>query len=500
MYGFKGFMEIDGLQSTTPGQVGTIGDLSSKAQTFSRSLAQYTTPTFPSLMLYSFKSRTESGNITIPALLQTQIFAVANWAYQYQRAQTAAITSGAFVAAASAQFSGQAVSFSCGEMIQADGFSFPSFIRWINPTLATNSPNAGAEVKIWFSDLAFQAQYDEYEIVVVPPIPNISLFHSGAAVVQAAIDAYSHNSLISAIQAASGVYPYTSLQARRFSYVDPTNVQNRIMTDWTLLIYGPAGNNIDAMQLAKTQGAHVQRYPHADLATLERLLADSTAQRKLIVTDSIFSMDGDLAPLPALLALARTYDAFLIVDDAHGFGVLGPQGRGSLAHFALPADPRLILMGTLGKAAGVGGAFVAASAEVIETLICRARSYIFTTASPPAMSCALLASLRLIEQGDALRQSLFARIQQLRLGLQALTAASAWRLPASLSAIQPLIIGPNEACLQLANALMEKGFWVPAIRPPTVPQGSARLRISLSAAHTPADIDGLLAALQALAN
>lgn len=250
MYGFKGFMEIDGLQSTTPGQVGTIGDLSSKAQTFSRSLAQYTTPTFPSLMLYSFKSRTESGNITIPALLQTQIFAVANWAYQYQRAQTAAITSGAFVAAASAQFSGQAVSFSCGEMIQADGFSFPSFIRWINPTLATNSPNAGAEVKIWFSDLAFQAQYDEYEIVVVPPIPNISLFHSGAAVVQAAIDAYSHNSLISAIQAASGVYPYTSLQARRFSYVDPTNVQNRIMTDWTLLIYGPAGNNIDAIQLA----------------------------------------------------------------------------------------------------------------------------------------------------------------------------------------------------------------------------------------------------------
>lgn len=257
---------------------------------------------------------------------------------------------------------------------------------------------------------------------------------------------------------------------------------------------------IDAMQLAKTQGAHVQRYPHADLTTLERLLADSTAQRKLIVTDSIFSMDGDLAPLPALLALARTYDAFLIVDDAHGFGVLGPQGRGSLAHFALPADSRLILMGTLGKAAGVSGAFVAASAEVIETLICRARSYIFTTASPPAISCALLASLRLIEQGDALRQSLFARIQQLRLGLQTLTSASAWRLPASLSAIQPLIVGPNEACLQLANALMEKGFWVPAIRPPTVPQGSARLRISLSAAHTPADVDGLLAALQALAN
>ncbi|WP_415034811.1 8-amino-7-oxononanoate synthase [Azonexus sp.] len=260
---------------------------------------------------------------------------------------------------------------------------------------------------------------------------------------------------------------------------------------------------IDAMQLAKTQGATVQRYPHADLATLERLLAASTAQRKLIVTDSIFSMDGDLAPLPALLALARQYEAFLIVDDAHGFGVLGPQGRGALAHFALPADPRLILMGTLGKAAGVGGAFVAASEEVIETLISRARSYIFTTASPPALACALCESLRLIEQGDALRSALFARIQELRDGLRELLDASAktcaWQLPASLSAIQPLIVGRNEDALHLAQALWDKGYWVPAIRPPTVPQGSARLRISLSAAHTAADITGLLAALQALA-
>ncbi|MFV0371929.1 MAG: 8-amino-7-oxononanoate synthase [Azonexus sp.] len=260
---------------------------------------------------------------------------------------------------------------------------------------------------------------------------------------------------------------------------------------------------IDAMQLAKTQGATVQRYPHADLATLERLLTASTARRKLIVTDSIFSMDGDLAPLPALLALARAHEAFLVVDDAHGFGVLGPQGRGSLAHFALPADPRLILMGTLGKAAGVGGAFVAASEEVIETLVSRARSYIFTTASPPAVACALRESLRLIEQGDALRATLFARIRELRDGLRELTGnpakPGAWQLPASLSAIQPLIVGSNEDALRLAQALWDKGFWVSAIRPPTVPQGTARLRISLSAAHTAADITGLLAALQALA-
>lgn len=252
---------------------------------------------------------------------------------------------------------------------------------------------------------------------------------------------------------------------------------------------------IDAMQLAKANGAVVQRYPHNDSATLARLLAASTAQRKLIVTDAVFSMDGDLAPLPVLLALAERHDAWLIVDDAHGFGVLGPQGRGSLAHFNLPASPRLLLMGTLGKAAGVGGAFVAGSDLAIDYLLNKARSYIFTTATPPAIACALSASLERIARDDGLRQRLFANIARLRDGLYGLP----WRQIASMTAIQPLIVGDNQATLDLSRALWDQGFWVPAIRPPTVPKGSARLRISVSAAHTTDDIDRLVTALRNLA-
>ena len=252
---------------------------------------------------------------------------------------------------------------------------------------------------------------------------------------------------------------------------------------------------IDAMQLAKANGAVVQRYPHNDSATLARLLAASTAQRKLIVTDAVFSMDGDLAPLPALLALAEQHDAWLIVDDAHGFGVLGPQGRGSLAHFNLPASPRLLLMGTLGKAAGVGGAFVAGSDLAIDYLLNKARSYIFTTATPPAIACALSASLERIARDDGLRQRLFANIARLRDGLHDLP----WRQVASMTAIQPLIVGDNQATLDLSRALWDQGFWVPAIRPPTVPKGSARLRISVSAAHTTEDIDRLVTVLRNLA-
>jgi len=252
---------------------------------------------------------------------------------------------------------------------------------------------------------------------------------------------------------------------------------------------------IDAMQLAKANGADVQRYPHNDVGALERLLAASTARTKLIVTDAVFSMDGDLAPLPALLALAERFDAWLVIDDAHGFGVLGAQGRGSLAHFNLPASPRILLMGTLGKAAGVGGAFVAGSATAIDYLLNKARSYIFTTAAPPAVACALRASLQRIAGGDALRRQLFANIARLRSGVATLP----WTLPASMTAIQPLIVGDNQATLDLAQALWSRGLWVPAIRPPTVPRGTARLRICLSAAHTPDDIDRLVATLKELA-
>ena len=252
---------------------------------------------------------------------------------------------------------------------------------------------------------------------------------------------------------------------------------------------------IDAMQLAKANGADVQRYPHNDMAALENMLAASSAPTKVIVTDAVFSMDGDLAPLPLLFALCERYDAWLVIDDAHGFGVLGAQGKGCLAHFNLPAAPRILLMGTLGKAAGVGGAFVAGSETTIEYLLQKGRSYIFTTAAPPAIACALVKSLETIRHGDALRASLFARIAQLRDGLAGLP----WQLLPSPTAIQPLIVGDNEAVLKLANALWERGLWVPAIRPPTVPKGTARLRISVSAAHSEADIAALLGALKELA-
>ena len=252
---------------------------------------------------------------------------------------------------------------------------------------------------------------------------------------------------------------------------------------------------IDAMQLAKAQGAEVHRYAHNDMAALARLLEKSPAASKLIVTDAVFSMDGDLAPLNALFALAEAHDAWLVIDDAHGFGVLGPHGEGSLAHCRLPYHPRLLLMGTLGKAAGVGGAFVAGSETAIDYLLNCGRGYIFTTAAPPAVACALHASLRLIATGDDLRARLQAHIAQLRAGLAGLP----WTLLPSETAIQPLIVGDNQAALQLADALRQRGLWTPAIRPPTVPKGSARLRISLSAGHTADDIERLITALKELA-
>jgi 8-amino-7-oxononanoate synthase len=249
---------------------------------------------------------------------------------------------------------------------------------------------------------------------------------------------------------------------------------------------------IDAIQLSRAES---KRYPHADLAALEHLLAASKATRKLILTDAVFSMDGDLAPLPALLALAERFDAWLVIDDAHGFGVLGPQGRGSLAHFALPQAQRIIYMGTLGKAAGASGAFVCADEAVIEWLLQRARTYIFTTGSSPLIACALLASLDLIEKGDARRAHLRQLTAQLRDGL----ADTRWQLLPSPTAIQPVIIGDNFAALRVANGLYERGLWVPAIRPPTVPKDTARLRVSLTAAHTGTQVAMLVDALKELA-
>ena len=216
--------------------------------------------------------------------------------------------------------------------------------------------------------------------------------------------------------------------------------------------------------------------------------------RKLVITDAVFSMDGDFAPLPELLTLCEQHDAWLLIDDAHGFGVLGEQGRGSLSYFGI-SSKRIIYMGTLGKAAGVFGAFVAAEQIVIDTLVNHARSYIYTTATPPALASALLASLRLIANGDALRAHLQSLIAQLRSGLRGLP----WTLMPSATAIQPLLVGDNQAVLNLSGGLRERGIWIAAIRPPTVPQGTARLRITLSAAHSVADVTRLIEALHELA-
>ena len=246
----------------------------------------------------------------------------------------------------------------------------------------------------------------------------------------------------------------------------------------------------DAALLARAQ---FKRYPHLDLATLDRLLAGSPARRKLVLTDAVFSMDGDIAPVPELIALCERHDAWLLVDDAHGFGVLGRQGRGVLAHFNV-SSPRVIYMATLGKAAGVFGAFVAAQAEVIEWLMQRARSYVYTTATPPLLAHALQKSLDLIEL-EAWRRE---RLTELISVLKQILILKHWRLMPSFSAIQPLVIGANEEAMAVSLALARDGLLVPAIRPPTVPQGTARLRISLSAAHEVRDVERLAAALNAL--
>lgn len=248
----------------------------------------------------------------------------------------------------------------------------------------------------------------------------------------------------------------------------------------------------DAMLLSR---AEVKRYRHNDVAQLGELLAQTKSGRKLIVTDAVFSMDGDIAPVPELLALCEQHDAWLLVDDAHGFGVLGEQGRGVMSHFKL-ASPRIIYMATLGKAAGVSGAFVAAETVVIDTLLQNARSYIYTTASPPALSVALLASLKILREENNRRERLRQLIIQLRDGLSGLP----WTLMQSTTPIQPLVVGTNEAVLALSKALRAQGIWVPAIRPPTVPQGTARLRITLSAAHDAADVAKLIEALHELAH
>lgn len=245
---------------------------------------------------------------------------------------------------------------------------------------------------------------------------------------------------------------------------------------------------------ARLSGASLKVFPHNDVQRLEQVLARCNSGRKLVVTDAVFSMDGDLAPLAELAAVCARHDAWLLVDDAHGLGVLGPQGRGSLA-LAGVSGPHVLIMGTLGKAVGVAGAFVAGAASVVAWIMQRARTYMFSTAHPPALAAATSASLALIAREEWRRERLQELTAQLRAGLAGLP----WTLLPSSTAIQPLIVGENAAARTLAAALRAQGIWVPAICPPTVPKGTARLRISLSALHTPDDVARLVDALRSLA-
>jgi 8-amino-7-oxononanoate synthase len=251
---------------------------------------------------------------------------------------------------------------------------------------------------------------------------------------------------------------------------------------------------IDGVKLAAAQTkASVHLFDHTKLADLNEMLQADSAAHKLIVTDGVFSMDGDLAPVADLLMIAKAYDALLIVDDAHGFGVLGQYGHGILEHFQIQSD-RIVYIGTLGKAAGVSGAFVCAHKTLMECLIQKGRPYIYSTATPPAIAHTVLASLHLIEgeEGQARR----AHLNQLIAIWQQEMQLQHWHLGSSMTAIQPLVLGSNAAALFASKQLDEAGYWIPAIRPPTVPEGSARLRITFSANHSTLAVRELISDLQ----
>lgn len=258
---------------------------------------------------------------------------------------------------------------------------------------------------------------------------------------------------------------------------------------------------IDGIRLSRAE-SHV--CPHGDLDALAQALQASTAQRKLVVTDAVFSMDGNVVDVPALLDLCERHDAWLMIDDAHGFGVLGSHGEGTLSHQGIAGREgiapawqgrldRLVYMATLGKAAGVAGAFIAGNPAMVEWVMQKARTYMFATAAPAVVAESLRAALRVMQDEPQRRAQLQTLRQRLRDGVEA--ARLPWTLMPSETAIQPLVIGSNAEAMQVMAALDAQGVWVPAIRPPTVPEGTARLRISLSAAHTVGHIDRLVAAL-----
>jgi 8-amino-7-oxononanoate synthase len=255
----------------------------------------------------------------------------------------------------------------------------------------------------------------------------------------------------------------------------------------------------DGAQLSR---ATFKRYPHNDVEKLRAMLAQwratsKSAARMVIATDAVFSMDGDVAPILELLELAETYNALLVLDDAHGFGILGYRGRGVLEHFNLigsnakPANPRIVYMATLGKAAGGYGAFVAGHEDVIDWIMQAARTYLFSTATPPALAAGAIAALDVMAEDHERRRHLRTLIDFFNSSLKLQFA----KLPFSQTAIQPIIVGDNATTLDFAEQLRQRHFLVPAIRPPTVPQGTARLRVSLSSAHIADDVFDLITAI-----
>lgn len=252
-------------------------------------------------------------------------------------------------------------------------------------------------------------------------------------------------------------------------------------------------NHASLLDGGRLTEAEQYRYPHADMSMLHKRLHNAaTAKHKLIVSDGVFSMDGDLASLPAMMALAKQHRAAVLLDDAHGFGVLGREGRGTVSHFDIAPTDAPIVVGTLGKALGTGGAFVAANESVIETLVQQARSYVYTTAQPPAVAAATLASLKLVQQESWRRDKLQSLIQQFRQGAQQLGL----KLMDSFTPIQPVLLGDELTALEVGKQLEQQGILVGVIRPPTVPKNTARLRITLSAEHSENDVTRLLDALE----
>lgn len=253
---------------------------------------------------------------------------------------------------------------------------------------------------------------------------------------------------------------------------------------------------IDGVRLASTQTtATVHLFDHDDLNTLQNKIRGDSSPLKIIVVDGVFSMDGDLAPVKALLDIANTYDALLMVDDAHGFGVLGENGHGLLELLNIASD-RIIYIGTLGKAAGVSGAFICAQEPFIEWLIQKGRPYIYSTATPPAIAHTVLRSLEIIEseEGKARREQLknLIRIWQQEM------VFSKWGKINSPTPIQPVVLGSNADALLASKLLDEAGYWIPAIRPPTVPAGSSRLRVTFSANHSIDELRLLIKTLQTI--